>query len=227
MPYDFVVCAKKNVRSNEGTIESAIKPAVRTTTTLISLQNGINVEQPLANAFLQNPVLSAICYISCQQSDLGLEQQVSQIRPHAFHIGAFSHGTKIGKSDASRVDNLVGLDPKFKAVEDMNTERWTKMVFNGSWNPVAALSGCNTHVILQQPRLVAMVKCLAEEIYEVAVKSGAALSRDIPSESVGSAARAPSMVSSMLQDARGKREMEIGPLCGKVSCQARSLIIQS
>lgn len=217
VPYNYVVCANKNVRSNEAAIEDAIRPAVRPTTTLVSVQNGINVEQPLATAFSRNLVLSAICYISCRQTGLGLVEQVSQIRPHAFHIGHFNHGANDAKSEASRVLDLVRLDAKFKAVEDMNTERWTKMIFNGSWNPVSALSGCDTHQILQQPLFLAVVKRLAEEIYEVAVKSGANLPRDLPLRTLSAAVRVPRMVPSMLQDTRNGREMEIEPLCGKPS----------
>ena len=227
VPYDYVVCANKNVRSNKGAIESAIRPAVGPTTTLFSLQNGINAELPLANAFEQNLVLSAICYLNCWRSGLGLVEQVSQVRPHAFCIGVFNHGSKDSKSEASRVDNLVGLDSKFRAVEDVNTERWTKMIFNGSWNPVAALSGCDTHEILQQPLSLAMVKRLAEEIYEVAIESGAALPRDLPLETISSVAKAHPMVPSMLQDARNGHEMEIGPLCGKTSWQQTSSTAQS
>lgn len=221
--YDYVVCATKIVRSNEAAIEDAVGPAVRPTTTLVSVQNGINVEQPLTKAFPQNLVLSAICYISCQQTGLGLVEQVSQIRPHAFHIGPSNHGTIDAKSEATRVHDLVRLDAKFKAVEDINTERWIKMIFNGAWNPVAALSGCDTHQILQQPLLLTMVGRLAEEIYEVAVKSGANLPRDLPQRTLNSAARAPAMVPSMLQDARNGREMEHELLCGDLLKQASAV----
>ena len=64
-----------------------------------------------------------------------------KIRPHAFQIGSFNHGTSDAKSEASRIRDLVRLDAEFKEVKDINTERWTKMTFNGSRDPVA---GCDT-----------------------------------------------------------------------------------
>lgn len=223
VPFDYVICANKNVRSNESAFVDTIRPAIRPTTTLVSVQNGIDVEQPLTKAHPRNLVLSAICYISCRQRGPCLVEQIAQIRPHAFHIGPSSHMMDDGKSEASRVDVLVRMDSSFRAVKDINTERWTKMVFNGSWNPVAALSGYDTHQIQQQPHLLAMVQRLAEEIYEVALKSGAKLPRTLLQETLRSAATAPPMVPSMLQDARSGREMEIEPLCGNVLRKASAL----
>lgn len=213
--FDYVICANKIVHSSEVAIADAIRPAVRSATVLVSLQNGINVEQPLRDAFARNTVLSAICYVSCQQTGPGLVQQVSQIRPHAFHIGAFDHGSSARELKDSQVQDLVRLDAKFKEVEDIKTERWTKMIFNGSWNSVAALTGCDTHQILQNPLSLAVVQRLAAEIFEVAVKSGARLPRDLPLRTVSCAASTPSIVPSMLQDVLSGRKMEVEAICGK------------
>lgn len=217
VPFEYIVCANKNVRS-QAAAEDAIRPAVRPATVLVSVQNGINVEGPLKNAFPRNTVLSAICYVSCQQIRPGLVQQMSQLRPHAFHIGIFGHETNDTESEASKVQVLASLDAKFKEVKDINTERWIKMIFNGSWNPVAALTGCDTHQILQKPNSLAMVQRLAEEIYQVAVESGVNLPPDSPLTTLDTAASASPIVPSMLQDTRNGREMEIEPLCGKVFC---------
>lgn len=188
---------------------------MRPATVLVSIQNGINVEQPLKDAFTRNTVLSAICYISCQQTRPGLVQQVSQIRPHALHIRAFDHGSNGRDSKDSQVQDLVRLDAKFKEVEDIKTERWIKMIFNGSWNPVAALTGCDTHQILQKPLFLAVVQRLADEIFQVAVKSGARLPRNLLLRILSSAVSVLSMTPSMLQDTLNGRELEIEPFCGE------------
>lgn len=215
VPFDYVICANKNVHSNESTTADAIRSAVRPTTTLVSVHNGINVEQPLRSAFTRNLILSAICYVSCQQTGPGLVEQVAQIRPHAFHVGAFDHETDNAELEESNLQALVGLEAKFKKVKDLKTERWIKMVFNGSWNPVAALTGCDTHQILGNSRCLAVVKRLADEISEVAVKSGANLPRDSSLRALDDPAREPPITLSMLQDVRNGRRLEIEPLCGK------------
>ena len=217
MPFDFILFANKNVRSSEATVSDAIRSAVQPATVLVSLQNGIHVEQPLKNTFTQNTVLSAICYLSCQQTGPGLVQQVSQIRSHAFHIGVFGPKSADIEAEAWKVQDLTSLDPKFREVKDINTERWIKVVVNGSWNPVAALTGCDTHQILQRPSSLALVQRLAEEMYQVALKTGVDLPQDLPQTTLNSTARASSFVPSVLQDVRKGREMEIEALCGIIN----------
>lgn len=66
------------------------------------------------------------------------------MQPHAFHIGVFDHRSNDREISDSQARGLVRLDAKFKEVEDIKTEPWNKMTFNGSWNPVAALTACET-----------------------------------------------------------------------------------
>ena len=216
VPFEYIICANKNVRSTKNIVEDAIRPAVRPATVLVAVQNGINPEQSLRNAFPRNTVLSAICYVSCQQIRPGLVQQMAQIRPHAFDIGIFRHEKNDTKS--RKVQVLTSLDAEIKEAKDMETESWKKMVFNGSWNPVAALTRCDTHQILKDPVSLALVQHLAEEICQVAAASGVNLRPDLPLRIQDSAARASPMVPSMLQDRRNGREMEVEPLCGEFSC---------
>lgn len=109
---------------------------------------------------------------------------------------------------------LVATDPQFEFVSDIEVERWTKLVFNGSWNPVAAIFGLDTHQLLENPYGFAMVSRLAEEIYQVALASGIQLPPDVPLRMLNAARITPVLVPSMLQDARRKHPMEIEPLCG-------------
>lgn len=217
VPFDYVVCANKIVPKDKIALTELIRPAIGPTTALVSAQNGIDVERPLANAFNGNTILSAICYISCQQKSLGSVHQVSQIRPHAFHIGAYNHGGTETDMENSKLDWLVSSDLKFKAIQDVNTERWAKAIFNGSWNPITALTGFDTHQVLEDPRSLTLVQRLAEEIYEVAIKRGANLPADLPSKTIAFAQRAAPIATSMLQDARNGRSLEVEPVCGRCS----------
>lgn len=212
--FDYIVCANKLTPSDAASFAEAIRPAVRPTTTLVSAQNGINVEQPLKSMFEGNTVLSAICYASCQQPLPGQVQQLTQIRPFAFAIGTYHSGSTDVKIENKKLENLVSLDKKFKAIKDVNTERWTKMMLNGSLSPVSALTGLNSHQLLQHSPSLTMAHRLAEEIYEVASRSGANLPADAVSRTISSLQSPAPIVASMLQDARHGRQMEVEALCG-------------
>ncbi len=216
VPFDYVVCASKGLQANEGIMIDSIREAIRPTTTLVSVQNGIHVEQPLKKAFPRNTILSAICYISCQQTSPGVVCQVARIRPHAFHVGLYSSGHVGTEVAFAKASALAKLDEKFRAIPDLNTERWIKMMFNGSCNPMTALTGYDTHQLLGKPHLSSLVHGLATEVYDVAVKSGANLPPDMAARTINAATDAVAMRPSMLQDVTNGRRMEIEPLCGKL-----------
>ncbi|MCJ1245910.1 hypothetical protein MMC30_003114 [Trapelia coarctata] len=123
-------------------------------------------------------------------------------------------------TENEKLQTLVDMDDKFKAVQDVKTERWTKMLFNGAWNPIAALTGLDTHQLLDKPIYLEMIQRLVEEIYTVAVKSGAVLPADLPARTVRFAQTAAPIIPSMLQDVKHKRTMEIEALCGNIWRQA-------
>lgn len=212
MSFDYLVCANKATASDSSSLIRDISPTVSPGTTLVSVQNGVGVEAPLRQAFQKNTILSAVCYISCLQPTPGIIEQVSHIRPHAFHIGLYDKRAGCS-TDESRLRDFVGLDNKFKQIQDVRAERWTKQVFNGAWNPITAIFGLETHQLLASPYLP-LVRQLAAETHNVAIHMGIALPDDLPDKTIELARLNPSLAPSMLQDARKKRVMEIDSLCG-------------
>jgi 2-dehydropantoate 2-reductase len=214
LAFDYVVCANKITPSDGSATIGELSPVISSRTTIVTAQNGVGVEAPLGRAFPSNTILSAICYISCSQATPGIVQQVSQIRPHAFHIGVYDTRAFGGSANGKqKLQDFVSLDTRFKQIEDVQAERWTKQIFNGAWNPMTAITGLETHPLIASPYLV-MVRQLAQETFNVAVGSGVSLPQDLPEKTIQSAMNNPSMAPSMLQDARKNRLMEVGPLCG-------------
>lgn len=216
--FDYVVLANKMSQAVQDTVVERIQGAVRQRTTLVTVQNGVGLERELHQAFPHNLILSAICYFSCTQIPPGTIQQLSQLHPKAFRFGTHSSPDSIVGTSAFRV--LVASDPQFEFVPDIEVERWTKLVFNGSWNPVAAIFGLDTHQLLENPYGFAIVARLAEEIYQVALASGIRLPSDVPLRMLDAARINPALVPTMLQDVKRNNPMEIEPLCGNIWRQA-------
>ncbi|KAJ8114480.1 hypothetical protein OPT61_g3650 [Boeremia exigua] len=220
MSFDYVVCANKVTSSEATSFTNDLACVVSSNTTLVSAQNGVGVEAPLRQAFQDNTILSAICYISCLQPFPGVVEQVSNLRQHAFHIGHYHRpGNTKSSTEDPRLKILASMDDKFKEIEDVGAERWTKQIFNGAWNPMAAISGLETHALLATPYLETVLE-LAKETFNVAVKMGASLPSDLPLKTIETARTSPSLAPSMLQDFRNKRTMEVESLCGNVVRQA-------
>jgi 2-dehydropantoate 2-reductase len=213
--FDYVVCATKATTSDGGlSLINELTHAVSTKTALVSAQNGVGVEAPLRQAFRNNTVLSAICYISCLQPVPGIVEQVSNIRPHAFHIGTYDTPKRSRlAADRHLLEKFVALDGKFKQINDVRAERWTKQIFNGAWNPMTAITGLETHQLLASP-YAHIVHQLATETLKVAVRLGISLPEDLPEKTIELARINPSLAPSMLQDVRKKSLMEVDSLCG-------------
>lgn len=214
MTFDYVICTNKITGSEGLSFTRDLAHVVSSKTTLVSAQNGVGVEAPLRQAFRNNTILSAVCYISCLQPFPGFVEQVSNLRPHAFHIGAYkTSGISDTMVEEQKLKTFAAMDPQFKEIKDVGAERWTKQIFNGAWNPMTAISGLETHALLASPYLGTVLE-LAKETFNVAVKMGASLPDDLPIKTIETARTSPSLAPSMLQDFRNRKMMEVESLCG-------------
>ena len=216
IPFDYVICANRLITRNLDTIIPEIKPTISPKTTIVMTQNGIGVEQPVRNAFPDNPITSAICHANCIQVAPGIIKQVSQVHPSlAYSIGVFKSERAATEREKVKVKKLVSLDSRFGETNDIQIERWMKIVINGAWNPVTAILGLETHQVIEKAdHGLHMVSRLSNEIYQVGVAEGVSLPANLPFQAMDAVAKTKSMVTSMLRDARAKRKMEIETLCG-------------
>ena len=223
IPYDYVVLATKSEQESAASLRHTLQAVVRGRTTLVSAQNGVGSELKLRQCGFDNPILSATCYISCQQPIPGRVEQISHVKPHAFYIGIHSGG--IFSSGEQELDTFSSLDSSFGKVEDAQRQRWEKMVFNASWNPSSVLFDKDTHDLLRDPAAVRAVRALASEAAAVGRAMGVNLSEDLVDATVSGPAKAPRIIPSMLQDFRNGRPLEVDALCGESSRRGSPLFV--
>lgn len=186
-------------------------------TVLVSAQNGVGVEAPLQRSFPDHTVLSGIVYIACNQPRPGIFSQTTSINAHSLALGRYRgpHASDQDLAGDSRLHDFASLDASFKVSQDVIREKWTKQIWNGAFNPIAALSGLNTHQIISSPRHLDMVKRIMRETLQVAQASGVRFDEHIIEQLLVTTKNSIAVVPSMLQDARVGKPMEVEPLCGK------------
>ncbi|CEJ90356.1 hypothetical protein VHEMI06146 [[Torrubiella] hemipterigena] len=213
--FDYVVCATKNKPQEEHALMRSLEPLLSKDTTLVLIQNGVEIEHPFRRAFPNHTLLSSICFASCSMQGSTVLQPAN-IRPHGFHVGIHGNGNTSASKDEERLHTLVGLDPKFKAVDNIAAERWAKMAWNGAWNPATALFGLETQDILQHsPAGTSLVRQLAKEVIQVAQVYGVELPPNYEDEIIRMTEVEASIAPSMLQDLRRGQRMEVETICGK------------
>ncbi|USW49024.1 Putative 6-phosphogluconate dehydrogenase-like domain superfamily, ketopantoate reductase [Septoria linicola] len=210
-PFDYCILANK-VKDDYTFALSELRRLVSPQTTLVAAQNGMDVEVPLRSTFPDNTILSAVCNIGCAQVRPGIIEQTASIKRPAFLIGAYG---QLNATDVHRRDTLTALDPEFGSVNCVTQERWRKLVLNSAWNSTTALTGLNTHEVLERPGAARLMYQIADEAVCVAAASGVTLDEDLPTQVIDLARDSLPITPSTLQDARRRRPMELAPIFGK------------
>jgi 2-dehydropantoate 2-reductase len=148
-PFDYVIVATKNIPDVKPTVVDIVKEAVTPSkTSILLLQNGLNIEKPVISRFPDNVVLSGVSLISTTETEHGV------IR-HDFtddcKVGPFSgSGSKVqpevAEASARRLVDAYNACGKvnWEYDDDVPFTRWRKLVYNSSFNSVAAVTGMDT-----------------------------------------------------------------------------------
>ena len=213
--YDYIVLANKiKCKNDTEQMIRGLRNIIRQDTVLVSTQNGMGNERPLALAFAENTILSSVCNMSCSQPKPGFVDQTVAITPHAFHLGIYSKGEHPIPDAIEKLESLAAMDPQFCAVPDVHGERWQKLLFNTAWNSMTAIAGVDTHELLRSPSSTKLVRQLAEEAYRIGIASGASLAQSSPDDVIELARRSKPIITSSLRDTRKGRKVEIYSITG-------------
>ncbi|RKK27125.1 hypothetical protein BFJ68_g16536 [Fusarium oxysporum] len=145
--YEYIVCCTKNTPDIPPSLVQVLQPAIKPGySTVLLVQNGLNIEKPFEQAFPNNIILSGV-------SLCGAEEPVPG---HIIHndsdrllVGAFAN-EKIEfqpKVEAAQVFvNMYKASGSVKAEldEDVFFTRWRKVIFNAAYNPICALTNLDT-----------------------------------------------------------------------------------
>ncbi|GJC85875.1 uncharacterized protein ColLi_08713 [Colletotrichum liriopes] len=163
--YDYIVCCTKNIPDAGPGLPDIIAPAVSPAHTVIVLiQNGLNIQLPFFRRFPSNIVLSG--------HDL-------------LHVGAFQ-SPKLSKEEQHRAAQhfvriySAGGTNTCLYMPDVDFDRWSKLVYNASFNPICALTGLNTSELQMTGRTMdTMVVPAMREVLAVAAAAGHNIPEDI------------------------------------------------
>lgn len=217
-PFDFIIIAAKCIPSVPP-MHDAIRPAVSTNTSIVLLQNGIGIETPYAELYPDNPIISVCVYVSCVQTSpaVTIHNDVQKL-----HIGTYPASAPVSHKEAA-----AQLAVLFKTAGaavylpgDVQEERWGKMLINGAWNPICALTRSGDASFLASHKdAVQLVREVMLEISSIARGCGytninAAL---VETQLERAIARSPPGVSpSMMIDVIKGRNMEVNALVGNI-----------
>ncbi|MFT3864359.1 MAG: 2-dehydropantoate 2-reductase [Solirubrobacterales bacterium] len=176
-----------------------------------SVQNGIGSEEVVAEHVAR--VIRGVCLPAGHVTAPGV---VNMDAPGTTWIGPFEPAPAGAAEIAALGDalNRAGMPTVVEA--DARGAQWTKLLFNASTNPLAALTGLTHGELCDRPALRATITALVDEGRAVAEALGITLDSDPDGLISRAAVENHDHRPSMLQDAAAHRPTEIDALNGGI-----------
>ncbi|KAF1931844.1 ApbA-domain-containing protein [Didymella exigua CBS 183.55] len=173
-PYDYIVLCTKSIPDVGPTLVDLVKPALpkdNTQTTLVLLQNGLNIEKTFLATHPDTVVLSCVSLIGSAERSPG---RIVQNEPDRLFVGAFPHPSIPNEKATAKAQEFVALysaggKTDCKHSPNVLHDRWQKLVYNACLNPICAITGVDSgRIRLADGALDGLVRPAMEEIVAAA-----------------------------------------------------------
>ncbi len=185
---------------------------------ILTLQNGVDNEEQLIDAFGQDRVLTAATYISAHIEKPGVIKQDGVVK---LIIGSL-HDSSVPKcNEIAELFNEAKIDTD---VNDAIMEsKWKKALWNATFNPLAAVANATVGEILDHDELSTTAEHVCREVLKVANELGIPLGEKMVDVVFRQAEFAREHKPSMLQDRLEQKRMEVDSLAGYFVKKGRQL----
>ncbi|MGE0650847.1 MAG: ketopantoate reductase family protein [Alphaproteobacteria bacterium] len=210
-PADVIFIAVK--LGDLGDAIGRIAPVVGPATTVISLQNGVEAEDRLVEAFGSGRVAGGVAYIAAAIESPGVIRHIGTNQ--RIEIGTLPGGESVPVKNIVTVLSGAGIDAM--AVADIRLAIWRKFVFLVALAATTTLTSRTIGVIRADPWARALFADLMAEAAAVGRARAVALPEDIVADRLAFTDTLPeAMTSSMAHDAAAGRRLEADWLSGVV-----------
>ncbi|KAK3496435.1 ketopantoate reductase PanE/ApbA-domain-containing protein [Neurospora crassa] len=236
-PYDYVIVATKNIPDIPPQITDIIAPAITPGhTAIVLIQNGLNIERPFFSAFPANPILSGITFSGAIESPPGT---INHHNHERTFIGIFDNPTAASYSQKSRaiaaarrlVDAYTACGPEVDCTyePDVAYSRWRKLLYNASYNGVAAVLGMDTSRMRFTEHIIDdLIRPLMQEIRATAkAAAGVELEEKLIETMITADGYDKFFKPSMLQDVEKGRFIEFENLVGEPLREAERVGVET
>ena len=215
-PFDYIIITSKILPGATSTAQ-LLKPVMSKETAIVLIQNGINIEAPYTTAFPNNPILSCVTYLFVNQPSPAVIEHTELER---LNIGTYpAHGVpESHKAAAESFAELIKAGGATANVfDDVQPERWTKLLANATWNPICALSRSrDVQFLHSSPEAWRYIRDTMREVASIARAEGHNVTDENVDKtlSMAQARSLPGMEPSMQADALAGRAMEVDAIVG-------------
>lgn len=204
---DYIILCTK-ITPNSDRVE-LIKAAVSKQTCIVFIQNGVEIEQELLDAFPDNEIISGLAFICCNRVN---PAETLHLAYGKLTLGSLNRSATSNK--ALHLANLISnTGVESVATDQIISSRWLKCLWNASFNPLSVLSGgLSTQEILstQEP----LIRSIMQEVLLIAKACGHELPSSSIETNINHTYAMPPYKTSMLLDYEKEKVMETEVIIG-------------
>ncbi len=205
---DYIVVATKVLPEID--VPSLIREGVHSKTTIVLLQNGINIEKSIQEAFPENELISGLAFICASRESYGCINHEDYGR---LVIGHYPEGISEKAEIFAQLLNSTGVSCEID--EEIVTARWKKLVWNAPFNPMSVLAGgADTREMIESEPALKLAKAVMGEVLTLAAKTGHHIPDSFITKMIEDTSAMTPYKTSMLLDYENGRAMEVEAILG-------------
>jgi 2-dehydropantoate 2-reductase len=182
-----------------------MRPAIGPGTVIVLIENGVEIEQEIHEAFPNNQIISCLAFVQVNRVAPG---KLMHFAGGELTMGNFPSGVSDACKELTRLFELGGISIVLN--ERITQGRWQKLLWNGAFNPVSVLGDVvNTHDLLNVPGGEELIRELMAEIMAIAKATGNEIPAPTPDHFIAFTRKAPAYKTSMAIDWERKQDLEV------------------
>jgi 2-dehydropantoate 2-reductase len=164
--WDYIIVATKVLKGFN--VADWIDVAVSPKTTLILLQNGLDIEKPLLQRFPNNVIVPGSVYVACSRADVGI---IRHFNVERVLLGLYQDANYEAPKDAqSKIDKMIALwqagKTNVQTVPDIESVRQHKNLWNATFAALQILSGgMTTDQLMEDEHTSSVCRAYLEELW--------------------------------------------------------------
>lgn len=202
-PPDYLIVTLKVLQGVDRC--ALMAPAVGPHTVIVLIENGVEIEQEIQEAFPHHHIISCLAFIQVSRTAPGLIEHYAY---GELTLGSFPQGISQACRALAKLFESGGV--KVVLTENIIQGRWQKLLWNAAFNPVSVLGGAiDTLALLKAPGGEALIRHLMAEIRAIAKATGNTIPAELVDHYIDLTYQAPAYKTSMAVDWEKKNDLEI------------------